>query len=427
MIAWFGGGWQINDFSQSILVRRGKLNSVSEQESKSTPVSKREVNIGLVTIPFWGTIGNPGNIMFMELLAGACDELFVLTGEEHLRDILKSHNIHISYVKPVSTGQWWPIRAFKYLGVQLKICANMSKVSGHISAVIFFTGSTWFTIPVLWARVLRKRVALAVVSSEPDILRLTYDKAFFGKGGYVFYTIGKMLEAINCTMAHRIVLASGKLIEGFGLERYRKKVTVASTLYINERFKPDKSLAQRDSVVGYMGRLSAEKGSIELARAIPLVLSKRNKARFLIAGDGYLKSAMQDELRTAGCLDKVDFIGGVMREAVPEYLNRMKFHVIASHTEAFPAANLEAMACGAIAIATSVGGLPDMIEDGRTGFLLSGNSPQAIADKVIEVWEHPELEAIQKRAIAFVKDNFSYEKSVTKWKRILNELAGQDG
>ncbi|MBI2830669.1 MAG: glycosyltransferase [Chloroflexi bacterium] len=380
------------------------------------------LNLGLVTIPFWGAFGNPVNMTKMRILAGACNKLYILTGEPHLKDALDLKNICIENVKPVKAGQWEVIRALKYVSLQLTICANMLKVSRDVPVIVFASGSTWFTLPVFWARILKKKVVLIVTGSSPKIFRVNFGHTLFGAGGFVFYTGLKFLEMINCRLAHVIVIALPRLVADFELERYQNKIVFGNTLYISEQFGITKEFKQRENIIGYVGRLKAEKGVFELIKSIPLILKKKGDIRFLIVGDGPLLDRLKEELKKDGCLDKVDFVGGVMPDKVPYYMNMMKFHILASHTEAFPAANLEAMACGAIAISNSVGGVPDTIIDGATGFLLPNNSPRTIADKVLEVWDHPELEQIQKKAQSFVRDNYSYGKATQCWRNILSSL-----
>lgn len=79
-------------------------------------------------------------------------------------------------------------------------------------------------------------------------------------------------------------------------------------------------------------------------------MSKTDDVEFLIVGDGPLMSEMKKELQNAGCIGKVRFVGLVSHEKIPDYLNKMKFHILPSHTEAFGGAAIEAMACGAISL-----------------------------------------------------------------------------
>ena len=140
-----------------------------------------------------------------------------------------------------------------------------------------------------------------------------------------------------------------------------------------------------------------------------------------------LKEEIKHNLERAGCIDKVSFEDWVPHENVPSYLNKMKIHVLPSHTEALGGTNLEAMACGTISIVNSVGGLSDVVIDGETGFLLKNNSPQTIADKVIEVLDYPDLRRIQRNARAFMEANYSYDQVKEQWKCVFSNLSLRKG
>jgi glycosyltransferase involved in cell wall biosynthesis len=83
---------------------------------------------------------------------------------------------------------------------------------------------------------------------------------------------------------------------------------------------------------------------------------------------------------------------------------------------------LEAMACGTPVLATSVGAIPDIITDGRTGFIMENNSPECIAANVIRALNSPELEQVAEHGRQFVQDNFTFERVITRWKEILEEI-----
>jgi glycosyltransferase involved in cell wall biosynthesis len=83
---------------------------------------------------------------------------------------------------------------------------------------------------------------------------------------------------------------------------------------------------------------------------------------------------------------------------------------------------LEAMACGTQVLATPVGVIPDVIIDGKTGFIMGNNSPECIAENVIRVLSSPDLERIAEDGRRFVEENFTFEKTVENWKRILQGI-----
>ncbi len=381
-------------------------------------------NIALVTIPIANLKGDPV-LPLVEILREACDELHVVTAGPYLEKCLSSTSVHIRKVSPVSPGEHWMKKMMKYVGVQWKTCVNIKKISGRIDTVVFAAGSTLFLLPLLLSKLLRKKVISIVVASEPRMARVMYGKAIGGMGGILFYFIFKLLEMANCSLSDRIVVSFETTVDHVGLRRYGDKVVIGNynNYYVGEHFSIRKSLAERANTIGYVGRLSREKGVLELAEAIPLVVSRIEGARFLIIGDGSLAAEMKVALREAGCLERVAFAGWVSPDEVAAYLNRMKLFVLPSYTEGGSRTCLEAMACGAIVLASAVGGLLSMVTDGKTGFLLEDNRPHTIAAKLAEVWDHPGLGDVQKRASSYVKKNFSYSKAVARWEEILSGIS----
>ena len=76
------------------------------------------------------------------------------------------------------------------------------------------------------------------------------------------------------------------------------------------------------------------------------------------------------------------------------------------------------MACG-----TPVGAIPDVIIDGKTGFIMENNSPECIAANVGRALSSPDLERIAENGRRFVEENFTFEKVVENWKRVLREIS----
>ncbi len=83
---------------------------------------------------------------------------------------------------------------------------------------------------------------------------------------------------------------------------------------------------------------------------------------------------------------------------------------------------LEVMACGIPVPATPVGAIPDVIIDGKTGFIMENNSPECIAANVIRALSSPDLERIAENGKRFVEGNFTFERVIERWKEVLEEI-----
>ena len=142
----------------------------------------------------------------------------------------------------------------------------------------------------------------------------------------------------------------------------------------------------------------------------------------LIGGDGPLKELIEASLQEQGVSTRVDLPGSISHDDLPRYLNQLRLLVLPSYTEGLPNIMLEAMACGTPVLATPVGAIPDVIIDGKTGFIMENNSPECIAENVVRALNSPDLERIAEAGRRFVEENFTFEKTVENWKEILQSI-----
>jgi colanic acid/amylovoran biosynthesis glycosyltransferase len=204
------------------------------------------------------------------------------------------------------------------------------------------------------------------------------------------------------------------------MEQYKKKMVCSfNHWYLDDMFQIKRAWQQRKYLAGYVGRFKREKGVLEMARAIHLILLENSDARFLMVGAGVLVPEVKKILEETNCLGAVDFTGQVAYEKMPEIFNDIKIHILPSIAEVSGAVNMEAMACGTIAIGNAVGGIPDIICDCKTGFLLVDNQPVTIATKVNEVLKRDDLDEIIQNAKSYVNENFSFGIAVERWTDIL--------
>ena len=132
-------------------------------------------------------------------------------------------------------------------------------------------------------------------------------------------------------------------------------------------------------VVGVVGRLTAIKDHDTFLRAAAQLAGKRRDVYFVVAGDGELRSLLE---KRAGELlgDRCRFLGWSMD--LPELYASLDVVVLTSRNEGTPVALIEAGAAGRPVVATQVGGVADVVRDGKTGFLVPTGDPRAVANAV---------------------------------------------
>ena len=380
----------------------------------------RQNNICVITGPFQNMVGETILSNFIDLLEPLSNELFVITGK--FPDS-QNKRIHIIRIKSDDKKEFTLIRAGKYIFKQLITAFNLIKISKQIDIVIFYIGTRIDVLPVLIAKLLGKKTVLAFTGLVSTTPKIQYGKRLFGMVGIFFSFAFRILEKVNLSLADQIAVESESAINFMELKKYRKKITINGALYMDiGKFKIKKNSKDKTNLIGYIGRLSSMKGVINFAKAIPLILKERSDSEFLIGGNGPLFKEIKNELNNNGTYNKVELTGWIPHDELPDYLNELKLIILPSYSEGLPGIVQEGMACGAVVLATPVGGIPDLIKDGKTGFILENNSPECIAENVLRALEHPNLDEIVKNARKLIEKEYSYEVMVRKCKESLNEL-----
>jgi len=160
-------------------------------------------------------------------------------------------------------------------------------------------------------------------------------------------------------------------------------------------------------VIGTVGRIAPEKNQALLVQAMAPLLGPAT--RLVIAGDGPLLAALTERVAALGVTGFVHLLGA--RKDVPDLLNALDAFALSSDTEGLPLVVPEAMATGLPVISTAVGGVPSVIEDGQTGFLVARGDEQALRDRAAALRADPAASrAIGDRARAAAIARFSAER-----------------
>jgi glycosyltransferase involved in cell wall biosynthesis len=148
-------------------------------------------------------------------------------------------------------------------------------------------------------------------------------------------------------------------------------------------------LADDVPLVVLVGRLTSQKGVDVLLTAASAVVDVRPSARFLIAGAGPDQAALQAQASSLSLGDAVLFLG--YRSDVPSLMAAADVIAVPSRAEGLPLVVLEAMALARPVVAARVGGVPDVVRHGETGFLVTPDAPVPLAERLLELLDDPAL------------------------------------
>lgn len=140
-------------------------------------------------------------------------------------------------------------------------------------------------------------------------------------------------------------------------------------------------------VAGYVGRLEPVKGPKYFIRAAGHVHKRTPEARFIVAGEGALRPRLEREARRLGMADVVHFIG--WQEDAASVYSALDVLVLPSLNEAVGRSLLEAQAVGVAIVASKVGGVPEIIQDGITGVLFAPRDVKSLAEIMARLLKDP--------------------------------------
>lgn len=177
-------------------------------------------------------------------------------------------------------------------------------------------------------------------------------------------------------------------------------------------------------LVGSVGCLAARKDYATLLDALALLGARGIPFRAALVGDGPERAALEARIVALGLEGRVRLLGE--RADVERLLPEMDVFVLSSREEGIPNALLEAMAAGRAAVATAVGGTPEVLRDGETGWLVPPGSPGALADALADVLARPE-EARRRGAAArrMTEEHMSIDAMTRRHESFYAQVAGR--
>lgn len=176
--------------------------------------------------------------------------------------------------------------------------------------------------------------------------------------------------------------------------------------------------------VGVVANLRPMKGHLDLLRAFATLKVTYPQVHLFFAGEGPCRREISETAIQLGIADQVHLLG--LRTDIPSILAAMDVFVLPSHWEGMPGSVMEAMAAGLPVIGTSVGGIPELIVDGVTGYLVQPGDSAVLGDRLAALFaDHRHREALGRAAAERIKEHFSLNRMVRATESMYYQLVGR--
>jgi len=164
-------------------------------------------------------------------------------------------------------------------------------------------------------------------------------------------------------------------------------------------------------------RLAAIKRVDLFLRTVQQVQSTLPGVTATVVGDGVLRDNLEQLAQDLGLMNNVKFVG--YQQDVGNWLRRAKVFVLTSDSEGLPLSTMEAMMCGVPVVASLVGDLPDLVDDGVNGYLISERTPEAFATRILDLLRNEERLSNFAKAARKSAERHKVQAAIQTWDTVL--------
>ncbi len=271
-------------------------------------------------------------------------------------------------------------------------------------------------------------LALGLAPFFPRLRRVTTLHGWVAHQGSAKSALYVRLDKLALPAFHAVIAVSRAIAAE--ARRYRAKNIVLmhnavdTVWWRRENAPPARRDPSRPFVVGFSGRLRHEKGPLIFLATAKRLLAADPSIRFAMAGTGPQEADARRMAADPGLAGKVAFYGRLDAEAMRGYYAGLDCLLSPSLTEGLPNTLLEAMAMETPVVATSVGGVSDLVRDGENGLLRPSGDVEGLAAAVARLKDEPGLaRRLAENGKATVERDFSFAERTKKLMALYEELA----
>lgn len=256
-----------------------------------------------------------------------------------------------------------------------------------------------------------------VVYSEHNQI---YSASTGAKRKFIFYVrladhVVAVSHDLKNTLREKVHLSDARVVHN-GIDGERFSSTDGGVV------RKELGIAAEEILIGTGVVISKQKGLVYLLRAAKGVLEQEPRARFVVAGDGPLRSELEQQASDMGLGDRFRFLG--YRSDMPQVIAALDVYVLPSLWEGLPLALLEAMAMGKPIVATRVGGNPEIVEDGVNGYIVPAKNVDELEKALLRTCRDDVFrERVRRLNRAKFEDRFSLQAMVDAHESLFLDVA----
>lgn len=307
---------------------------------------------------------------------------------------------------------------FRLIGALVRMRKDYDIVHFHGASLPLITA----VLPLTW---MKKRIVAKVAGAKMKIEAGSFRNTYLGLGNLFL----RLLRCVHAFIAITSEIRDDLLKDGINRER----IFETTNFIMTTEFFPVESRARKDAlrkelglpadrtIIVFSGRLVQRKRIDVLLRAIAVVSERYPAVHCLILGHGELHGQLEHLAKELGVRDLTDF-----RSFVPnirEFLQASDMLVFPSEKEGMPNSLLEAMACGLTVVATTIGGVLDIVSDTENGLLVPPGDTAACADAIQRLIGDPDLnERLRERGLTTIRERFSIDAVAPRYLSLYRRL-----
>jgi glycosyltransferase involved in cell wall biosynthesis len=273
----------------------------------------------------------------------------------------------------------------------------------------------------------------ARMAGVPVVVHTFHGHVLHGYYGPAKNELLRRVEQSLAWLCDRLVTVSEQVkndLVGYGIAKAEKISVVPLGFdldpFLNSQdqqgeFRREMGLSDEHKLVGIVGRIFPIKNHALFLQSAARIAAQEPAARFVVVGDGVLRPTLENQARQLGIADRVLFTG--WRTDLPRICVDLNVLVVSSDNEGTPVSAIEAMAAGCPVVATRVGGLPDLIEDHKTGRLVPPRDADALACAVGGLLQSPHTAGeLGRNGQEFVRQRFTVRRLLGDMDHLYTEL-----